>query len=353
MIRYVAATIAAVAIGMMPIGAAAQDKYPSKIIHIVVGVAPGGLIDVTDGPRAACRPGRRSRCWAGCCSRSPTHADRLRLRLRGLHPGRGRGARRGRRPGAGLRAACWPRSPARCRPSRSTWRSIGPKVTISCGSARFTLPTDAGRGLPHAAADADHRRRRSTAPRSPTAVAQIAVAAGRDDTLPMLTGIRVEIEGDELTLAATDRFRLAVRELAWKPEQTELSTAVLIPARTLADVGEDARRRGGHPGVGRRRRRRGHARPRRPAARRTTIRLLDVEFPKYRSLLPTEHTTTVDIPVSALLRGDQAGRAGHRPRHARAAAVRRRLADADRRRRRRGSGRGGARRLQFDGDAAD
>ena len=47
MIRYVAATIAAVAIGMMPIGAAAQDKYPSKIIHIVVGVAPGGLIDVS------------------------------------------------------------------------------------------------------------------------------------------------------------------------------------------------------------------------------------------------------------------------------------------------------------------
>ena len=46
-IRYLAATIAAVAIGMMPIGAAAQDKYPSKIIHIVVGVAPGGLIDVS------------------------------------------------------------------------------------------------------------------------------------------------------------------------------------------------------------------------------------------------------------------------------------------------------------------
>ena len=68
------------------------------------------------------------------------------------------------------------------------------------------------------------------------AVAQTAVAAGRDDTLPMLTGIRVEIDGDELTLAATDRFRLAVRELTWMPEQTDLPAAVLVPARTLADA---------------------------------------------------------------------------------------------------------------------
>ena len=49
------------------------------------------------------------------------------------------------------------------------------------------------------------------------AVPQVAVAAGRDDTLPMLTGIRVEIDGRRLTLAATDRFRLAVRELEWTP----------------------------------------------------------------------------------------------------------------------------------------
>ena len=75
------------------------------------------------------------------------------------------------------------------------------------------------------------------------AVQQVAVAAGRDDTLPMLTGIRLEIDGPRLTLAATDRFRLAVRELEWAPADPTLSTAVLVPARTLAEVGEDARRR--------------------------------------------------------------------------------------------------------------
>jgi DNA polymerase-3 subunit beta len=127
------------------------------------------------------------------------------------------------------------------------------------------------------------------------AVAQTAVAAGRDDTLPMLTGIRVEIDGETLTLAATDRFRLAVRELTWTPDHPDMSTAVLVPARTLADA---AKTLGGAAQVtialgdgllGLE-----------AGGRRTTVRLLDVEFVKYRSLLPSSHTTTVDIPVSEL-----------------------------------------------------
>jgi DNA polymerase-3 subunit beta len=55
----------------------------------------------------------------------------------------------------------------------------------------------------------------------------VATAAGRDDTLPALTGIRIEIAGDTLTLVATDRYRLAVRELRWNPTQPDLSTALL------------------------------------------------------------------------------------------------------------------------------
>ena len=171
---------------------------------------------------------------------------------------------------------------------------LGPKVSIIAGSARFTLPTMPVADYP-------------PLPQMPTAsgtvdsaefaeaVAQTAIAAGRDDTLPMLTGIRVEIDGDRLTLAATDRFRLAVRELGWHPDRENLSTAVLVPARTLADA---AKTLGGAKEV--------------TVAlgdgllgldagdRRTTVRLLDVEFVKYRSLLPTSHTTTVEVPVSAL-----------------------------------------------------
>jgi DNA polymerase-3 subunit beta len=176
----------------------------------------------------------------------------------------------------------------------------GPKVTISCGSARFTLPLMPVEDYP-------------TLPTMPTtagvvdsaafatAVSQVAVAAGRDDTLPMLTGVRLEIEGDELRLAATDRYRLAVRELPWKPEQNELSAQVLIPARTLSESAKTLTTgseitlalAGGGAGEGMI----GFAGP----ARRTTTRLLDAEFPKYRSLFPTEWSATADIPVPALL----------------------------------------------------
>ena len=67
------------------------------------------------------------------------------------------------------------------------------------------------------------------------AVAQVAVAAGKDDTLPMLTGVRMEIDGERVTLAATDRYRLAVRELIWTPANAAAADAqVLVPARTLS-----------------------------------------------------------------------------------------------------------------------
>jgi DNA polymerase-3 subunit beta len=176
----------------------------------------------------------------------------------------------------------------------------GPKVTITCGSARFTLPLMPVEDYP-------------TLPTMPTtagvvdsatfatAVSQVAVAAGRDDTLPMLTGVRLEIDGDELRLAATDRYRLAVRELLWKPEQAGLTVAVLIPARTLADSAKTLTSgssvtlalSSGGAGEGMI----GFAGP----GRRTTTRLLDAEFPKYRSLFPTEFSSTVDVPVPLLV----------------------------------------------------
>ena len=170
----------------------------------------------------------------------------------------------------------------------------GPKAGIVAGSARFTLPTMPVEDypplpqMPQASGTVDSAL-------FAEAVAQTVIAAGRDDTLPMLTGVRVEIDGDRLTLAATDRFRLSVRELGWRPDRANISTAVLVPARTLADA---AKTLGGAKEV--------------TVAlgdgllgldagdRRTTVRLLDVEFVKYRSLLPTSHTTTVQVPVAAL-----------------------------------------------------
>ncbi len=181
----------------------------------------------------------------------------------------------------------------------------GSKAVLTCGNATFTLLTMPTEDYP-------------TLPEMPpptgsvgsdvfaAAVTQVAIAAGRDDTLPVLTGVRVEIEGDTMTLAATDRYRLAVRELRWNPERADLSASALVPARTLADtarsltsgaevsialglLGRPGTDTGGGEGMigfeG--------------GGRRTTTRLLDGEFPKFRSLLPNEVNAVAELPTAA------------------------------------------------------
>jgi DNA polymerase-3 subunit beta len=138
------------------------------------------------------------------------------------------------------------------------------------------------------------------------AVAQVAVAAGRDDTLPMLTGVRLEIDGAQLTLAATDRYRLAVRELGWRPEDPSSdSVQVLVPARTLADAAKSLGHcetltvalSSGGAGEGII----GFTGTTSGRSSRTTTRLLDATFPPYRSLLPTEWASTAEITIAPLI----------------------------------------------------
>jgi DNA polymerase-3 subunit beta len=186
-------------------------------------------------------------------------------------------------------------------PQHVDLRLEGSRLVLTCGAARFTLPTLPVEDYP-------------ALPAMPTtagalesdvfgaAVAQVALAAGRDDTLPVLTGVRIEIEGDQLTLAATDRYRLAVRTLQWKPEQPDLSATALVPARTLADTakaltsgpevtlalstGGAGEGMIGFEGVA-------HG-----TGRRTTSRLLEGEFPKYRSLLPSESSSHAEVETA-------------------------------------------------------
>ena len=177
--------------------------------------------------------------------------------------------------------------------------SEGTRVVITCGRSSFTLPTlpveDYPQlpSMPKASGDIEGAA-------FAAAVAQVAIAAGRDDTLPTLTGIRMEIDGSNVVLAATDRYRLAVREFTWRPQASNIATAALVPARTLADTAKSlsaselvsiALSEGGSgegligfEGDG----------------RRTTTRLLDGEFPKYRTLLPNESASIATIETAVL-----------------------------------------------------
>jgi len=179
----------------------------------------------------------------------------------------------------------------------------GSRVTITCGSAKFSLPTMPVEDYPQLPA-MPQRAGEVAGEVFGQAVAQVAIAAGRDDTLPMLTGVRLEIGATNLTLVATDRFRLAMREFEWNSgggdaQAVPPDTAVLVPARTLAEAAKTLGTAGnsveislasgdgllGLAGSG----------------RRATTRLLDAEFPKYRQLLPSEHTAAAVIGVSSLV----------------------------------------------------
>jgi DNA polymerase-3 subunit beta len=178
--------------------------------------------------------------------------------------------------------------------------AVGSHVEITCGSARFTLPTMPVEDYP-------------TLPEMPavagtvdaagfaSAVAQVAIAAGRDDTLPMLTGVRVELEGENLTLLATDRYRLAVRELPWHPDAADISYNALVPAKTLADTAKALGPLGGSVTLALSRGAAGEGMiGLAGGTRRTTSRLLDGEFPPVRRLLPDTHSAHAKISVPAL-----------------------------------------------------
>lgn len=173
----------------------------------------------------------------------------------------------------------------------------GVRVTVVCGSSRFTLhtlPVEEYPSLPQMPTAT------GTVPGEvfASAVAQVAIAAGRDDTLPVLTGVRIEIEGDTVTLASTDRYRFAVREFMWKPETPEISAVALVPAKTLLDTAKSLS--GGDTvslalsGSGAGEGLIGFE----GAGRRTTTRLLEGDLPKYRTLFPTEFNSVAVIETA-------------------------------------------------------
>jgi len=112
-------------------------------------------------------------------------------------------------------------------------------IVLTCGSARFTLasmPVQEYPAIPEVSGDTGLVPAEDFA----TAIAQVAFAASRDDVTPVLTGVQLEVSGTQLSLVATDRYRVALREIPWDGGDTasEEATTALVPARTLTEVGK-------------------------------------------------------------------------------------------------------------------
>jgi DNA polymerase-3 subunit beta len=130
-------------------------------------------------------------------------------------------------------------------------------------------------------------------------IAQVVFAAASEDSRPVLTGVNAEFEGDLLTLAAADGFRLAVYKLPLSSPVSQ-KTEVIIPARTLAELSrlmadqEEAVEITVDP-----------------AKSQALFRLKNVElvsqlvqgtFPQYDRLIPQSYTTRAVIDVAQFSR---------------------------------------------------
>ncbi|HKN43666.1 MAG TPA: DNA polymerase III subunit beta [Propionibacteriaceae bacterium] len=175
------------------------------------------------------------------------------------------------------------------------------KMELICGSARFTLQTLPVADYPSLPAMPEAT---GTVPSAAfaQAVSQVVVAAGRDELLPVFTGVRVEIDDDTISLLATDRYRMALKELTWNPSRPQISATALVPAKVLNETsrsmtaGEEialslADGGAGDGIIGFE----GHG----PAGQRqTTTRLLDGEFPKVRHIMDTPALMNVRVSTT-------------------------------------------------------
>ncbi len=180
----------------------------------------------------------------------------------------------------------------------------GTRLELTCGSARFTLQT-----LPVADYPSLPSMPAATGAVSSDvfaqAVAQVVVAAGRDELLPVFTGVRVEIEGETISLLATDRYRMALRELSWNPSSPQASATALVPAKVLSDTARSmtsgdqvilslASGTSGDGIIGFE----GHGAA---GERQTTTRLLDGEFPKVRHIMNTQALMNVRVATAEII----------------------------------------------------
>ena len=179
------------------------------------------------------------------------------------------------------------------------------RLELVCGSARFTLQTLPVDEYPALPAMPESAGRIASADFA-EAVSQVVVAAGRDELLPVFTGVRMEIDGDTLSLLATDRYRMALKEITWQPDSPQAAGSALVQAKVLAETaksmtagpavtvslagsgsGSDGIIGFSGDGVG--------------GVRETTTRLLDGDFPKVRHLMNIQPALTVRADTAELI----------------------------------------------------
>lgn len=181
----------------------------------------------------------------------------------------------------------------------------GGSVDLTCGRAAFTLPVVEGSDFPEMM-ELPPVIGGINGGTFAEAVGQVAGSASNQDSLQNLTGVRIEFADGVMTMAATDRYRLAVREAEWRPAVANADNAVLVPAGRIADIAKGLAdcdevhiyvpASGAATTVG------FSGKSKNGSVRSIATNLLNGNFPdRYRDLLPSETPITAYVNTADLL----------------------------------------------------
>lgn len=154
----------------------------------------------------------------------------------------------------------------------------GPTVHLSAGSANFALQAMPHETWPNLAV-APYPIGTVDGSALAHAVHMVAGAASTDETLPILTGINMAVNGDQIVLMSTDRYRLARTALAWSPATADMNFTALVKGAWLQSVAKNLVGQvtlqfdGNQVGVD-------------TGQRSAVNRLLDGDYPKIQALFP-------------------------------------------------------------------
>src|ERR671919_385492 len=173
-------------------------------------------------------------------------------------------------------------------------------LKLTCGSNRASIKGIDADEFPVVAAIGDSPATSVDARVLREALGEVVFAAASDESRPILTGVLTKLNGDQMTLAAADNYRIAVRSVTLdKPVQPEMS--IVVPGRSYAELMRIL--------------------PDAEAPIEITVtpnksqvlfhvegtdlvsRLIEGQFPNYEPVIPTSHSSRAVIDREAFLSG--------------------------------------------------
>ena len=202
-----------------------QEDLPQRLAIAARGVSQRSTVQILSGILSGPRPAARS-SWP-----PPTWSSRFARAVRPQVAGAGLG-------GAAGHGSC-STSSKRC-PQRGHDRAAAGyrRGALACGSSEYTLHAQGAEDFPHLP-EPDGAAVRVDRAAFVATINHVSRAASRDESRPVLTGVLVEFGEGAVTMAATDSYRLSVKQSPLPG--SGLESQAIVPARALGELSRIAR----------------------------------------------------------------------------------------------------------------